>query len=703
MIERVLVASGLRTVSILLAILFLCAGGCSSNPHLQGVPPEEAQANLEAAPDSLRRFDEPVQLTAAYWDGQSLSIRYDVEGQSYHGHSDHTAKENLSIHTDWLPVYYIHATDAETFAAKSASAAALPILGADHWQRLRVHIAEAITPAEPFKGTLINVRDEAYFLYRDEAGVLRNPGLLEKPADVPLTGNYRIEAMGDSLSEYIESYLNQIGVSNQHVLFLTGESGPYARPFAFVDRKTGAVAFGSLEPFTFGSMPNNYAVKGGKAGWHFTRSYFFEALNRPVSFLTRLFWLVTDVVWDSTRGIYIRSFSYSGLDKVDIPPLHDGESMDLEAWEEHLDRMYGKSQSSGKIDILVDGDEFFPTLLDAVISARESVKMRTYIFDRDDYAIAIADLLKKRSEEIDVQVMLDGLGTLMAQNKAAGTMPPDYEAPIGITTYLKEGSQVRVRSLTNPWLTGDHTKTTIVDGERAFIGGMNIGREYRWEWHDVMMEVRGPIVDVIEWEFDKAWAYSAVGGDFVLTGYRLAHSRPENDADGYPIRMLLTRPGSSGIYRTQLDAVRNARGYIFIQNAYFSDTTMIYELAKARLRGVDVRVIIPMEGNHGIMNKNNVVAANTLLKYGVRVFTYPGMSHVKAAVYDGWMCLGSANFDKLSFRINKELNLASSQPEIVQEIVDEIFTPDFANSVELTQPLPSGWTNTLASIVASQL
>ncbi len=104
MIERVLIASRLRTVSTLLATLILCAGGCSSNPHLQGVPPEEAQANLEAAPDSLRRFDEPVQLTAAYWDGQSLSIRYDAEGQSYHGRSDHTVKENLSIQTDWLPV-----------------------------------------------------------------------------------------------------------------------------------------------------------------------------------------------------------------------------------------------------------------------------------------------------------------------------------------------------------------------------------------------------------------------------------------------------------------------------------------------------------------------------------------------------------------------------------------------------------------------
>ena len=130
---------------------------------------------------------------------------------------------------------------------------------------------------------------------------------------------------------------------------------------------------------------------------------------------------------------------------------------------------------------------------------------------------------------------------------------------------------------------------------------------------------------------------------------------------------------------------------------------LVQALADARQRGVDVRVIIPMEGNHGIMNANNVTAANKLLKYGVRVFAYPGMSHVKAAVYDGWACLGSANFDKLSFRVNKEMNLGVSDPRFVDVLLEEVFEADFAASTELTAPLPEGWDNTFASIIASQL
>ena len=299
---------------------------------------------------------------------------------------------------------------------------------------------------------------------------------------------------------------------------------------------------------------------------------------------------------------------------------------------------------------------------------------------------------------------IDGLGTLMAQRKAAGTMPAEFEAPYGITIFLEEGSEVEVRSLTNPWFTGDHSKTTIIDSNIAFIGGMNIGREYRWEWHDVMMEARGPIVEFIEREFDKTWAMASVFGDFVYTGYVASHPKEFDESDqGYPIRPLLTLPRRSQIFHAQLKAIRRAQKYIYVQNAYISDITMIHALAKARLRGVDVRIIIPMDGNHGIMNKANVIAANTLLKYGARVWVYPGMSHVKAAVFDDWSCIGSANFDKLSFRVNKEMNLASSAPEFTNQILHEIFYPDFEAAVELTAPLPEDWGNTFALIVASQL
>jgi cardiolipin synthase len=219
----------------------------------------------------------------------------------------------------------------------------------------------------------------------------------------------------------------------------------------------------------------------------------------------------------------------------------------------------------------------------------------------------------------------------------------------------------------------------------------------------MMMRVEGPIVAYIEEEFDRTWAQGAVLGDFVMTGHVMGNRLPPSEKIEHPIRPILTLPRRSAVYHAEIEAARNARKYIYVQNAYLSNTFIVYELCKARLRGVDVRVILPMEGNHGVLNASNVVAANTLLKYGARVFIYPGMSHIKAAIFDDWAFAGSANFDKLSFRVNKEMNLGSSDPDFLRGLTEAVFEPDFAASQELTEPLPSGWKNTFANIVSSQL
>ena len=88
-----------------------------------------------------------------------------------------------------------------------------------------------------------------------------------------------------------------------------------------------------------------------------------------------------------------------------------------------------------------------------------------------------------------------------------------------------------------------------------------------------------------------------------------------------------------------------------------------------------------------------------MIENGVRVFIYPGFSHVKAAIYDGWACVGSANFDRLSLRINRELNIASSDPDIAAALNAELFEPDFERSAELTKPLPERWADPLVELL----
>ena len=433
-----------------------------------------------------------------------------------------------------------------------------------------------------------------------------------------------------------------------------------------------------------------------------TKIAYIEPLIRPLSTDIALISLVLKSTGGFARRVAIDSVQFQRLEREPIPALAQGPGMDLEQWERDLDRIGGVA-SRGRIDFLIDGDEYFPRMIDAVENAQSSIDIRTYIFDNDDYAVQVADLLKSRSEDVEIKVLLDGLGALLGARDSPESLPADYQAPISMTAYLKNGSDIRVRNGGNPWLTGDHTKTTIVDGRLAFVGGMNIGREYRYDWHDMMMEVTGPIVDVLQRDSDRAWAGASVFGDFAVVAH--AFTKPNRRADdaGYPIRALYTRNLNSQIYRAQLAAIRRAESYIFIENAYFSDDLVLYELAKARRRGVDVRVILADHGNHGLLNRSNAVATNIMLRNGIRVYRYPGMSHLKAAVYDGWACVGSANFDKLSLQVNKELNLATSDPETVDELLLRVFATDFERSEELHAPVPVTWTNYLAEFASDEM
>ncbi len=691
----------LRLVGFLLFVCVLSA--CGARPDYHGTVPKDVWLDPERDLELVRVWEQ-LEVVDALLRDDSLLLDLRLDGRLFLCQVNRTAESEINIQTDWLPVFFIEKISRERFDAKSIGDTGIPVFDEVQWQEISRRVVESFTPEQPLQGVVINSRDIAIFAYRNQDGSIVTEADRSKwPTGVPLTNVLRLEKQSDALLEIIGGYLDDIGERSGQALFKTGELGPHARPLVIVDRSLGQVEFLSLEPFTFGSQPSSLAADAGRAGWQIVRSYYIEPLNRPISYISRLFFLVLDTVRDTAEEIAINTFSYRSLDKKPIPPLSDGPGMDLTEWEAKLDRMFGAKRVSGTAEILVDGDEFFPYFIDAINKAETSVKIRTYIFDRDDFALEVADLLKKRSADVEVKITVDGIGNQMAQKKDAGTTPAGYQAPPEITRYLRDGSSVKTRVLTNPWMAGDHVKTSIIDGKIAFIGGMNIGREYRWEWHDLMLKLTGPIVNLIEYDFDGKWNHSSVLGDVALTAHWMGEKGDLPEPRGFEMRMLRTKPAKSEIYRAQRAAIRRAQKYIYIENAYFSSSTILNELVKARMRGVDVRVIIPMEGNHGIMNMANVVSANTLLKYGARVYVYPGMSHVKAAIYDGWLCIGSANMDKISFRVQREMNIASSDPAFASLTIEKIFDPDFAAAVELTEPLPANWKNTLAKIVSSQL
>jgi phosphatidylserine/phosphatidylglycerophosphate/cardiolipin synthase-like enzyme len=531
--------------------------------------------------------------------------------------------------------------------------------------------------------------------HRDAGGVLRTHRLERKPPDLAV-----VRTLGEAeFARTAAAHLAARWGASVPLLFATGDPEEGAS-YVLFDPGTGtSVLIAPVAAPDPAASIGTVGVSLDFAQSLLLQSHVLAPLTRPLAsterFLTQA---AQSVVAALPRPV-------GGGDAV--PPLATGPAMDLAAWERELDRLVDSPRYPGRIRLLIDGDAFFPRFVQAVQDARESVDIRVYIFDRDAYALRIADLLKGRSHEVRVRVLLDELGSIGAGAGASKT-PYPYSGdpavkPVSIAAYLREGASIEVRTLPNPFLTSDHTKVLLVDGVRAFVGGMNIGHQYRYLWHDLMVEVEGPIAARLARDFDEAFHRVVLEG-VAEAGRVRAAPVPASAGPGFAeVRPLYTRAADPQILRAQLAAIRAARQEILIEQAYVSDDAIVAALVAARRRGVDVRVILPTRGDSGFMNSANLIATRAFLRNGVRVYAYPGMTHVKAALYDGWAVVGSANFDKLSLRVNGETCLATSDPAFVAALRRDLFERDLTRAAEVTTLPGVGWTTYIADFVADQL
>ena len=438
---------------------------------------------------------------------------------------------------------------------------------------------------------------------------------------------------------------------------------------------------------------------------HLVRSHTLDLVSRPFSSLGQGVFYLTDQGVGLVHRADIRFRRMPILGIRPVPAVSGVPGMDLEQWERELDRLTMSSAEQGRLRYLIGGPPFFNRLEEALRDARRSIHMQSYIFDNDDVARDLADLLRDRSAALDVKLLYDGLGTYMAQHVHPEGLPAGYRPPTSMHRYLESGSRVRVRAIGNTWLAGDHVKCTIVDGERAFLGGMNIGREYRYAWHDMMVELGGPVVEALEQRFRSAWEHAGFRGDLACLANRPRRARQTANpsAGTYPIRLIHNGTGLHDISKVHIAALNRARSYAYLENAYLADDALILALCRARKRGVDVRVILPEKSNHNVMQRNHRVVTKELLRHGVRVYEYPGMSHIKAGVIDGWACLGTANFDKLSLQVNRELNIATSHPGAVDELLRGLLLKDMEKSTEIVAPPTPAFADYVFELVADEL
>lgn len=693
--------------------LFLASAACFGCTTDQIVRNEVSDSALYQTTLSGSEEPGPLEVAEAYFDGRRLYVRYQPGQRCCYIPRSRTEPYDLSesmIEDDALagPAFLSREKAGEDpWKGMPEDQPAAHVFSRKAWREYLRELFLKIIPAEPGQGSLVDFSHREYFLFYGEDGQPRAVLIEDKPGDVRIGESWDLDDVLNAGFPLLEKFLDERNVSERQIIFNTGDSGLYSYPFVFIDLYERKVLFAQTNaPATIASRL--FSGKDIQSTSHFVGSH-AAIVVRPISALGRLFYGLYDTSLDLVESggdlgeqVFLSPFISSGRNS-DVTPLSESPGMDLGEWENWLDGFTVEGSSSGTMEFHIDGEEFFPRFIDAITMARESVHIRTYIFDNDDYAIKIADILKERSTEVEVKVLMDGLGTILATKAHPDDLPLHHETPQSVSRYLEDGSKVKARLQTNPWMSLDHSKLMVLDGQTAFIGGMNIGREYRYHRHDLMAELHGPVVDILQKEFHKAWAHAGVLGDLGYLLQSIRHPKKNRESSGYPVRVLFSRAAEPDIYTAQLEAIRRAKRYVYIENMYLIQDTILKELVKARRRGVDVRVIIPLAGHMGPFDRANIVGANLLLEKGVRVYFYPGQLHTKAAIYDGWACFGSANMDKASFKRNRELNIATSHPEAVEDLMSRLFLPDFEVSREMVERIPQHWSDGLAEMLTDQL
>ena len=361
-----------------------------------------------------------------------------------------------------------------------------------------------------------------------------------------------------------------------------------------------------------------------------------------------------------------------------------------------------------KVQVLLNGDQIFPSMLEAIRGAQRTVTFETYIYWSETIGKEFSEALIERAKAgVKVHVMLDFIGsmkmddTAMSAMKAAGIELQRYHKPVW-------WKLARLNNRT-------HRKLLVVDGKIGFTGGVGIADKWRGSaqdsrhWRDTHFRVEGPVVGQIQAVFIDNWT-KATGA--VLDGEAYF---PALTAQGHhPAQMFSSSPtgGSASMHLMYLLAITAARRSIQLSNAYFvPDEMTVKALVAAAQRGVAVQILTP-----GTDIDAQVVRAASrdlwggLLKAGIRIAEYqPTMFHVKSLVVDDLLVsVGSTNFDNRSFSLNDEANLNVFDRSFAQSQV-AVFNDDWRRAKPITlaaweaRPWSDKVMGKLASLIGTQL
>lgn len=326
-----------------------------------------------------------------------------------------------------------------------------------------------------------------------------------------------------------------------------------------------------------------------------------------------------------------------------------------------------------QVELLIDGERTFASIFEGIDAARDYLLVQFYIVRADEQGRAFQRRLIERAREgLRIYVLLDEFGS--------SQLDRSY-----IDELTDAGVEVRWFQSTRGWANKfqwnfrNHRKLVVADGQRGWVGGLNVGNEYHaLDWRDTHLLVEGPAALHLQVSFLEDWRWAT--DDLP----QLSWSPYTVDGPGVPVLILPTGPAdrveTASLMIQQFLHLAEER--FWISTPYLvPDEGVTASLKLAAIGGVDVRLLIPETTDSRLASLASYPFIDPLLEAGVKIYRYqPGLMHGKALLIDdGGAAISTLNLDNRSLRLNFELTALVADPAFTSE-VEAMFERDFAKS-----------------------
>jgi phosphatidylserine/phosphatidylglycerophosphate/cardiolipin synthase-like enzyme len=350
--------------------------------------------------------------------------------------------------------------------------------------------------------------------------------------------------------------------------------------------------------------------------------------------------------------------------------------------------------------LLVDGGEFFPSMLQAIDAASQSVLLEIYLVSTGALLTRFIDALAAAAQRgARVCVVFDGFGALgMARHDRRRLLQAGVE--------LRFFNPLRLTNrLDNLWR--DHRKVLITDGRTAFTGGAGLTDDFSagtrgGPWREQMVQIEGPVV--ADWQRAFARTWRRCGAELAVPNIPVCAPYP----DGAIGRLALSEAWQRSVLANGvIRSIDGAAVRAWIMSAYFVPSRRFRKaLRRAARRGVDVRLLVPgARTDHPWVRQAARRFYGKMLVSGVKIFEYqPRVLHGKMILCDNWVSIGSSNLDRWSFRWNLEANQEVADARFA-DTVAALFAADFAVSRALSRRhwRQRAWLDRLRESIAGRL